>query len=325
MAVRDISERNETMTIAEKKLAPGIDVNGTTNSLYENDISRINVVGPATQRTKDYVRSKYANAHVLTKNEMEKRGLIYSKYPTRIKIDYLTPDESGVVNGYTYGPKDGVNEGGVNGYIVPGTNEYRSFGRWLRTRGGSLGRHLFRKYGSFEAADDQVAYTSVHETNHDELQLKPIEKINGKSSKECFRDSLVKRLNSRYSANLPKWAKWLAPILTSITYVQALEGLNEVTTEQIYNGESTNGVIEKSRDSPTSYGKYKTAAASALRKIGFEKSMDANYTGMDFYNDFVDNPNVMIDKYLDGFFDSMQSMKEFGNTFKSIRPAPIYR
>jgi hypothetical protein len=239
---------------------------------------------------------------------MNKRGL----YPTlsgreHLRVERMDPEETGgFIGGYTSGGPVTVNES-----IIPGTSGYGRFRDWMNRQRGDFARYLYDKFGTDESATESMRYTIGHETLHNKTQLRPMKTYDGRET-QPFAEALLERLTQRYSENMPKGFKWLGKYMAYKTFRMPLEGLNEVATENIYNGENTQAVKEKASKDPTFYGFLKAAAAGALGKIGYEDRGDSYYTAMDYYSDFADKPKHMLDRYIDGFFESYSGLAKGG-------------
>ncbi|MFH0956780.1 MAG: hypothetical protein V1813_02870 [Candidatus Aenigmatarchaeota archaeon] len=271
------------------------------NELYE--CIDVAVSGTADRKTEERLEKVYRGANASAEHAMSKRGL----YPVpegveRLRVETIDPEETGgLIGGYTSGGPVTINES-----IIPGTRSYGRFRNWMNKQRGHFSRYLYEKFGTDESAAESVRYTIGHETLHNKTQLRPMRTYDGKET-QPFAEALIERLSDRYSENLPKGAKWLGKFMAHMTYKPLLEGLNEVASENVFNGEGTQAVKEKRSRGPTSYDAFASAAAGALGKIGYEEKMDPYYTAMDFYGDWSQKPGRMLDRYIDGFFESYAS------------------
>ncbi len=267
-----------------------------TRYLYDDTDLRID--GDITPEGEAVLKDTYRRIGAATNNAMRKVGLYATGTGTEvISTDYI-PAEDGLIGGYTDGNVVGINQG-----MIPGTRHYGKFKEWVHRQQGRLGRYLYDKFGTDDSAIEALRYTSGHEKLHKSTQLNPMKTADGKVT-PVFAKELLKTLTERYESGLPKWAKWLAPLMARSTYVPLIEGLNEVTTENVMNGETTYTVRQKRATGPTTYDKFAAAAADSLYRIGVEERMDGNYSGMDFYSDWADNPGKFTNRYIDGFFSA---------------------
>jgi hypothetical protein len=274
-------------------------------SLYEN--TAVSVSGIADRAVETRLEKVYRTTNAAAEHAMNKMGL----YPVlegreHLRVECIDPEENGLIQGYTSGGPVTINES-----VIPGTRGYGKFRNWMDRQRGNFARYLYDKLGTEESATENVRYTIGHETLHNKTQLRPMKTYNGRET-QPFAEALVERLTERYQENLPQGAKWLGKFLAYRTYRPLLEGLNEVATENVYKGENTQVVKEKRSKGPTTYDAFTAAAADALGKIGSDRKGDPYYTALEFYSDYADRPNHMIDRYIDGFFESYSGLAKGG-------------
>jgi hypothetical protein len=274
-------------------LAGSFDDFGRLESLYNDITVDVRGRGLVSEERKSYIGNMYRGISAGVKLALEKTGLIPKNKPEMIQIDDIEP-EDGVVSAYTDGHVKGIN---VN--IIPGTSYYSRFRKLLRGMGGRIGSALYEKYGTTERAEDSLSYATCHEDLHDQTQLFPLNTKDGRTTKTSFREALYINLKNRYSKNLPNGFKWLAPFCAYVTHIPALEGLNEVATENVWNKLDASEVASKRKRGEFSYDKFASVAADAIRSMGKESALE-------FYRDWAENPGL-LDKYIKGFFGSMRN------------------
>ena len=266
----------------------------------------------------NFLRVTYRGNTAASKNAMRRVGLYPTDGDTGILMAETIDPDDGLIGGYTDGRVVGINTN-----VVPGTRQYGRFRERIKRVQGQFGRYLYDKFGSYDLAAESARYTLGHEDLHKKTQLNPMKKYDGKKS-PVFRDELVDNLTERYRQNLPKALRWLAKPLAHMSYRPLLEGLNEVTSENVFNGESTLSVRQKRGNGPTTYDRPAAAAADSLYRIGVEEKMDRSYNGMDFYSDWADNPGKFMNRYINGFMEGLSKSYADNGMMMEISPACHY-
>ncbi len=280
------------------------------DGLYNETV--VDVSGYATPESKSILAENGRIANAAIKNRLMEERLYTGDFSNfrRYVITDVDP-EKGVVGGYTDGSVTHFNS-----YTLPSEREkYGIFRDTIRDIRGRLGRYIWDKFGNARSAEKSNRRTVYHEEIHNLLQLNPLIKEGGKKT-EVLCDVLYTRLNQRYRESLPKGLKFLSPLFAHISYKPMVEGMAEVGTENTLEGKSA---YEAGRDfaenAVTSYDVFGAAGGKSIDETG---SRDVYH----FCSKCADNPVGMIDKYIDGFYDSMGRL---GHTdFARLKPVPIH-
>jgi len=256
--------------------------------------TQVDVEGPVDSDAKSYIAGLFRRAGTAAKYAMGRHGLHPQDVGVEsIKADPIEPSD-GFIGGHTNGRTTAINP-----YMLPSTDYYWKFRDWMSGTRGKLAEYLHERYGTPARADESARLVAGHEMLHDLTQLRPMQRSDGSWTKP-FAHALHGRLTERYSENLPRGLKWLAPMLAGIAVRPLVEGINEVATDEVYNGMSAFDVRRTRSGDPTTYGVYATAAADALIR------MDQGEGALPYYAHWAGGGGRQdLDHYIDGFFGKL--------------------
>jgi hypothetical protein len=153
---------------------------------------------------------------------------------------------------------------------------------------GRFGRYLYRKFGTPKSAERSNRDTFTHECVHDYAQLRKTRTSDGKKA-DSFAEVLYRDLRRRFERNMPTGTKWLAPLFANYTFRNVLEGLTEVTTENIMDGKGARQIYNERQSRPTTYDVFAKDAAEACYDMGLEPGNE----GMDLYRRTAENSSYV--------------------------------
>lgn len=209
-----------------------------------------------------------SNAYHTVASAMRRYGLMPQYRSTEtVRAEAIEPG-AGIVGGYTDGRSIALNT-----YTMPFLEGYHHLRYQIARMRGRFGDYLYEKFGTADSAEYSLGRTAVHEAVHQLAQLRPMRTADGGET-PVIADVLQNTLAGRYSANLPKGLKWLAPYLARRTLVPVLEGMAETATENAYEGRSVGQIRGSSRDI-TTYGLFKKAFAGACEDMGYRDAFGA--------------------------------------------------
>jgi hypothetical protein len=259
-----------------------------TSRLFER---QVDVRGQLSTQNRNKLRAMSQRAGLAHKTSMERFGL----YPVEHQPETLYARPIPLGRGLTEAYTDGY-EQTINLYTIPGTPHYGQFMDWLGNGGmkGRMARYILSKYGNPASARERNEYAIYHEVGHELTQIRHTQREDG-----TFAEPIVgiirKQLTKAYSRNLKKGTKWLAPLISRLTYRAFAEGLNELQTENAKNGKTALEVRNERIGQPTGYDFLAATTGDAAYRSDLEPGSET----MDLYRRSVDNPYIM-GEFLEG-------------------------
>ena len=270
------------------------ELDGVSSDLLVENAPEADVSGPISGERRGFLGGIFRRAMARAKYAMERAGLYpVNNYPAEELVAEPIHPENGFVGGYTDG-----NRVTINTYSIPGTEHYRSFMVWLKNKRGEMASYLYDKLGTPARAEKMTEYVTSHETLHVFTQLREMETAGGE--KINFRKLLFRTLRDRYESNLPKGLKCLAPVFAYISHRPILEALNEVATENVYNGKTAPQIGRERREKPAYYDKLAANGADVLCDMNnrYNMGLEPGNEVLDFYRLVAGNRSY-IDRLID--------------------------
>ncbi len=257
-------------------------------------------------QTRDYLDGMYRSGETAVLFKMEDTGL----YPTvrrreRLVAERIEPTLSrGLVEGYTDKERSAHNL-----YTVPGTSEYSGLRRWISGLGGRFGAYLYRKFGTPKRAEMSNRKTFVHESVHKHAQLRETRTRDGKKA-DPFAEVLYRNLIRKFERCLQTGKEWFAPYLAAFASRNVLEGLTELTTDNITEDKSAMQVYRERRSMPiTTYDPLAADAAEACYDMGLQTGNE----GLDLVGRTAENPS-----YVSGFTGRSRMVRKMMEQAKNL-------
>ncbi|MBN2331178.1 MAG: hypothetical protein JXC85_05165 [Candidatus Aenigmarchaeota archaeon] len=249
------------------------------------------VSGDISEERRASLENQLRSAAAYAKYSMEERGL----YPVgpqteSMRVLPIEPDERGLEEGHTNGGRIVINS-----YRIPGTRYYRQLQKWIGKRDGAFGRYLKEKLGTPEKADESLGYAVYHEANHNETQLRPMRTKDGRVLKP-FVERLFNGLKRYYVKRLKKNDKWISDFLAYLSFRPLAEGMNEVFTENAYNGRTAAEISRVRGKMPDTYSWYAKGSADFCARHKLDPGEEgAHFYGReDLLRDYVDEHPARI-------------------------------
>ena len=246
---------------------------GAVRELYDETMEAMpapTVFGhdPAANRM---VQSAVQSAERIVGDYFRRKGMGERARPIPLYIKPLeASEEEGVISAYIEGDGSMI---GVNEHIVPGTNLFYKFGRYLQNSNSRFGQYLYNKMMSNPYYN--LLKTIVHEKLHQytQIDLKPDA---AKDRDENLIDHLYLATKEALSemidtGKLPKYIRPFTGFLADKAIVPMIEGLNCGATDQVMEGLKTNYQIkERAKKDPTTYARFKEMSSDVLIGMGID-------------------------------------------------------
>jgi hypothetical protein len=243
---------------------------GAERALYDETIAAMpatTVFGPNPAANR-MVQSAVHSAEQVVGDYLGRNGIRKKGLPIPVYVESLEAGDEGVVGAYIKGDGSRI---GVNEHIVPGTNLFYKFGRYLQNSNSRFGQYLYNKMMSNPYYN--LLKTIVHEKLHQytQIDLKPEA---AKDRDENLIDHLYLATKEALSemidaGKLPKYIRPFTGLLANKAIIPMIEGLNDGMTDQVMKGLQTNYQIkERARKDPSTYARFKERSSDALDASG---------------------------------------------------------
>ncbi len=214
------------------------------------------------------VQSAAQSAERVVGDYLGKHGIIKKGVSIPVYIENLEASDEGVIGAYIKGDGSKI---GVNEHIVPGTNLFYKFGRYLQNSNSRFGQYLYNKMMSNPYYN--LLKTIVHEKLHEYTQIK-LKPDAAKDRDENLIDHLYLATKEALGdmidmGKLPKYIRPFTGFLANKAIVPMIEGLNDGMTDQVMKGLQTNYQIkERAKKDPSTYARFKERSSDALDASG---------------------------------------------------------